>query len=83
MRVKTVVQERIPHRKITERSIFIAVMIHIINIIFSVILPFVMGFYFARTENMLFFLFFIIAVFIEVRMEYKGDTVKLKILRLL
>lgn len=83
MRVKTVVQERLPHRKITERSIFIAVMVHIINIIFSVILPFILGFYFARTENMLFFIFFIVAIFIEIRMEYKGDTVKLKILRLL
>jgi hypothetical protein len=83
MKVLTVVQERLPHRKVQERSIFIAVIVHILNIIFSVILPFVLGFYFARTENLLFFLFFVLAIFLELRIDYKGDTVKFKVLRLL
>jgi preprotein translocase subunit SecG len=43
----------------------------------------VVGFYFARTENLLFFLFFVLAIFLELRIDYKGDTVKFKVLRLL
>jgi preprotein translocase subunit SecG len=83
MKVKTVVLERMGgKRKVLERSIFIAVVAHVVNIIFGAVLPFVLGFYFARTQNLLFFLFFIAAIFFEVRIDYKGDTVKLNIMRL-
>lgn len=82
MKVKTVVLERLGHRRVMERSIFIAVVAHVVNIIFGAVLPFILGFYFARTQNLLFFIFFVAAIFFEVRIDYRGDTVKFNILRL-
>jgi hypothetical protein len=82
MKVKTVVLERVGGRKIIEKSIFVAIVVHLMNIISGVILPFIMGFYFARTQNLLFFLYFLFAIFLEFRMEYKGETLKIRIMRL-
>jgi hypothetical protein len=83
MKVKTVVLERIGGRKVIERSIFIAVVSHVVNISVGIILPFIMGFYFARTQHLAFFIVFIVIMFFEFRIEYKGDTLTYKIMRLI
>lgn len=82
MRVKTVVLERLGRRRVVERNLFILTVTHTFNIIFGAVLPFIIGFYFARTENFMFFLFFALALFFEIRLEYKGETIKLKVMRL-
>lgn len=82
MRFKTIMETKDKHNhKLPNNNMLIMVMVYILNLMFSFMLPFAIGFYLCETNNPLLFLALFIFLFVEISLEYKGNTVKLKILR--
>lgn len=82
MKFKTVIEKRpeIRRRKVKKSRLIMAVVI-MVNVIFDTLLPFSLGVYFGLTKQMLYFFLFFILLFINIRLDYSGDIVKLTIIR--
>lgn len=80
MKFKTVIDRRVPLRR-PKHSRLITVVVLVVNTVSTVILPFSIGFYFARSGNFLFFVAFLFLLIFEFRLEYHKDTIKFKFTR--
>ena len=74
MKVKTIIEDRFPRKKVTGADRFIWAVALVAETGINTMLPFAFGFYFATTENLIFlFLFFINILFhVKIRREAKG-----------
>ena len=79
MKFETIVKGKIQSDKNDSKLVTLIVLI--LNTVTTALLPFVVGFYFARTGNLMFFVVFLFMLLIEIRLEYQGGTITLKISR--
>ncbi len=83
MRFKTVVENRLPQRKIKNKKnkILIALLI-LIQTFFNQILPFTLGVYFGLTGSAWLFAIFIFMIFFEMRITFnKKNEIKIEIIK--
>lgn len=71
--------EKKPDKK--QKSNLIAVVVLLIDLVFNPILPFVVGFYFAYTTNMLYLLAFFFLIAFQFKIDYHDDKITIKIIR--
>lgn len=81
MKVKTVIEDRFPRRKIkaVDRVIWAFSLVAETGI--NTMLPFAFGFYFGKSSNLIFLFLFIINVLFHVKITKKGKGIELRITR--
>lgn len=81
MRIKTSIEKK----KILEKGIKLNPYLHLTfimaDLVLNTFIPFIVGFYFAYTKNLIFLLFFIILMFFNIRIEIVNDDIEVKIIR--
>ena len=82
VKFRTVIVPRVKKQGKKKTQQTLAVILIILNIIFSSILPFVLGFYFGTTREFIYFILFLFMLFFEVRfsMDNKGN-ISIRIVR--
>ena len=83
MKLETVIEDRLPRRRIKEKKnkVIIALLI-LTQTVINQIVPFMLGVYFAITGSGLIFAMFVFMLFIELRVEIdKKDNIKIKIIK--
>lgn len=83
MRVKTVIENRIPERirHSTKRLKLLLSFLLVIDILIHTMFPFIMGLYFGLTKNPLFLLPLIVIFFFKPELKYENGDIKIKIVR--
>lgn len=81
MKVKTVIEDRFPKRKIKSADRIIWIFSLVAETGINTMLPFAFGFYFARTESLIFLLLFFINILFHVKITKKGKGLELRITR--
>ena len=82
MQIKTVIRDRGHYKKIkTKRDLIIFTILYISEVVLNTFLPFVAGFYFCQTQNLFWLLLFLILIIMNLKIEYRKDVIKIKILR--
>jgi len=83
MKVRTVIENKLPKRKIKERKnkIIIALLV-LVQTFFNQILPFTLGVYFGLTGSAWLFALFIFMIFFEMRISFDNKNgIQIKIIK--
>lgn len=80
MKVQTVLLSKIP-KKIPKRSMWVMILALLIELVFNNLLPFMLGVYFAMTQNVIFFGIFIFMLLFNVKIDFTKDKMEIKIIR--
>lgn len=80
MKLRTVIENKEYNLKKKVPKIIIAIMM-MVEMFFNNILPFVLGFYFAFTRNIIFLVAWMITLFFHIRFDIKGENINIKIIR--
>lgn len=80
MKIETVIIKQ-PERRIQRRPTYIVVFLAMFNMISTVLLPFTIGFYLARTNQLYWLIPLGVLLFFEGKIEYVNGTFKFKIFR--
>jgi len=83
MKIKTVIEDRLPKKKIIhhKNKLIISLLI-LCETVINQIMPFVLGVYFGLTGNGYLFALFVFSLFIQLKIDVnKKNEIKIKILR--
>ncbi len=81
MKFKTIIEDRMPKRKIKSADIVILAFSLVAETGINTMLPFAFGFYFAQTHNLFFLFGFIINVLFHIKIRREGRSLELRITR--
>jgi len=81
LKVKTVIDDRFPKRKVKSADRFILAVALVAETGINTMLPFAFGFYFAITGNLIFILLFFLNILFMVKVRRKGRKLEFRITR--
>jgi hypothetical protein len=81
LKVKTVIEDRFPVKKIKSVDRVIWAFSLVAETGINTMLPFAFGFYFAKTGNLIFMFLFLINVLFHIKITRKGRGIELRITR--
>jgi hypothetical protein len=83
MKVKTVIQDRFPKRKIKhKKSKIILALLLFSEVLFNTIFPFAVGVYFGLTKHIFFLILFMFPLFFNIRIKIdKNNQINFEIVR--
>jgi F0F1-type ATP synthase assembly protein I len=80
-KVITVIEDRFKFRRPEKRNIYFKWLVVMANFISGFMLPFVIGYYTAKTRNLFFFILFLILIFIDIQFSYTNNVLRVSIAR--
>jgi len=82
MQIKTVVRDKGHYKKAkTKRDLFFFSILFVSEVVLNTFIPFVAGFYFCQTKSLFWFFIFFILIWVNLKIEYNNDVIKIKIVR--
>ena len=84
MKIETVIRKRVPEnrgKRFRRRKKYMVAILLTSEIILNTFVPFMSGFYFAYYQNLFWLFLLLLSIIFKVDINYRGETLKIKIIR--